>query len=46
MNYDLSLQELALYPTHTLVFVDETGTDRRDSLRKRGYRPSSAATDH
>ena len=34
MNYDLSLRELALYPTHTLVFVDETGTDRRDSLRQ------------
>ena len=27
--------ELALYPAHTLVFVDETGTDRRHSLRKR-----------
>ena len=25
--------EIALYPAHTLVFVDETGTDRRDSLR-------------
>ena len=29
--------ELALYPAHTLVFVDETGTDRRDSLRKKAY---------
>ena len=28
---------LAIYPTHTLVFVDETGTDRRGSLRKKGY---------
>ena len=29
--------ELALYPAHTLVFVDETGADRRDSLRKKAY---------
>ena len=29
--------ELALYPAHTLVFVDETGTDRRHSLRKKAY---------
>ena len=29
--------ELALYPTHTLVFVDETGSDRRNTIRKMGY---------
>lgn len=25
--------ELAVYPTHSLVFVDETGSDRRDTLQ-------------
>jgi len=29
--------ELAQYKTHTLVFVHETGTDRRDGNRKIGY---------
>lgn len=29
--------EMALYPVKSLVFVDETGTDRRDSIRKIGY---------
>ena len=29
--------ETALNPAHTLVFVDETGTDRRDLLRKKAY---------
>ena len=29
--------ELALYPAHTLVLVDKTGADRRDSLRKKAY---------
>ena len=29
--------KLALYPAHTLVFVDETGTDRRHSLCKMAY---------
>ncbi len=29
--------ELALYKTHTLVFDDETGTDRRYTIRRMGY---------
>ena len=29
--------ELSLYPIQTLVFVDETGTDRRDTIRRTGY---------
>ena len=29
--------ELAVYPAHTLAFVDKTGTDRRDALRKKVY---------
>ena len=28
---------VSLYEPHMLVFIDETGTDRRDSLRKYGY---------
>ena len=33
----LFAEEMTLYPAHTLVFVDEMGTDRRDTLRKKGY---------
>jgi transposase len=29
--------DVSLYERHMLVFVDETGADRRDSLRKYGY---------
>ena len=29
--------DVSLYPRHCLVFVDETGCDRRDSLRRYGY---------
>lgn len=29
--------DVALYPTNTLIFVDETGTDRTDAIRKIGY---------
>ena len=29
--------DVSLYDSSTLVFVDETGTDMRDSLRKYGY---------
>lgn len=29
--------DVSLYPRQTLLFIDETGTDRRDSLRKCGY---------
>lgn len=29
--------DTSLYKHHMLVFIDETGTDRRDSLRKYGY---------
>ena len=29
--------EMSIYPSQTLVFVDETGSDRRDTLRKKGY---------
>ena len=31
------MSELELYKPSMLVFVDETGTDRRDSLRRFGY---------
>jgi transposase len=34
MKYAL---ELSLYPVQTLMFVDEMGTDRRDTIRKIGY---------
>lgn len=29
--------DVALYEPHMMVFVDETGSDKRDSLRKYGY---------
>lgn len=29
--------DVALYPTNALIFVDETGTDRTDAVRKIGY---------
>ena len=29
--------EVSLYPSHLLVFIDETGCDRRDGLRRFGY---------
>lgn len=29
--------DVSLYSTEMLVFLDETGTDRRDSFRKKGY---------
>ena len=29
--------DIALYQPHMLVFIDETGTDRRDSLRRYEY---------
>ena len=29
--------DVSLYPRHCLVFIDETGSDRRDSLRQYGY---------
>ena len=29
--------DVSLYSTEMLVFLDETGTDRRDSCRKKGY---------
>ena len=31
------LVDISLYKPHMLVFIDETGTDRRDSIRKYGY---------
>ena len=31
--------EIALYEPHMLVFIDETGSDKRSSLRKYGYSP-------
>ena len=30
------VSELVIHPTHTLVLLDETGTDRRDCLCKKG----------
>lgn len=30
-------EDVSLYQQHMLIFIDETGTDRRDSLRKHGY---------
>ena len=29
--------DVSIYEPHMLVFIDETGTDRRDALRKYGY---------
>lgn len=29
--------DVSLYEPHMLVFIDETGTDRRDSIRRYGY---------
>ena len=29
--------DVTIYPRETLIFVDETGTDRKDTLRKYGY---------
>ena len=29
--------DVSMYPSHSLIFVDESGTDRRDTLRKYGY---------
>ena len=31
------ITDVSIYERHMLVFVDETGTDRRDSLRRYGY---------
>ena len=31
------VRDVSLYPRETLLFIDETGSDRRDTLRKRGY---------
>ena len=30
-------RDVSLYPRQTLLFIDETGTDHRNSLRKYGY---------
>ena len=29
--------DVSIYPSHLLIFIDETGCDRRDALRKYGY---------
>jgi len=29
--------DISLYSPEMLIFIDETGTDRRDTLRKKGY---------
>ena len=31
------VSDVSIYETHMLVFIDETGADRRDTLRKYGY---------
>ena len=31
------MSDVAIYPRKTLLFVDETGTDRKDTIRKYGY---------
>ncbi len=31
------VEDVSIYQRETLLFVDETGTDRRDSIRKYGY---------
>ena len=31
------VRDVSLYPRETILFIDETGSDRRDSLRKHGY---------
>ncbi len=31
------VSDVSLYPMHSLVFIDETGCDRRNALRKYGY---------
>ena len=31
------VSDISIYPRETLLFVDETGTDRKDAIRKYGY---------
>ena len=34
---DEFISDVSIYERHMLMFVDETGTDRRDSIRRYGY---------
>ena len=35
--HDIFKIDVSLYKSHQLIFVDETGTDCRDAIRKHGY---------
>jgi len=32
------IDDVSIYNPEMIIFLDETGTDRRDALRRKGYR--------